>query len=159
MIHKQALFYVIPAFIPLFSPALNPSSIYSITWQESWYFPWDSMSYSPLTKFTSNHAPPYHCPPLPGYCSQRFSSLQIKELCCLSPFSSWLCLACVSSRVNCYRSFTKIYEEFPTMLIHTYSTLYYALNWLWLICLPFKGGRNHGWMNGWMDGVNEGTDE
>lgn len=39
-------------------PSLQPSSIYSITWQESWYFPWDSMSYCPLTASNSAHAPP-----------------------------------------------------------------------------------------------------
>lgn len=42
----------------------------------------------------------HHSPPLPTACSQRLSSLQIKELCCLSPFSSssfpsWLSQACV----------------------------------------------------------------
>lgn len=39
-------------------PSLHPSSIYSITWQESWYFPWDSMSYCPLTTSNSTHALP-----------------------------------------------------------------------------------------------------
>lgn len=85
-------FYIIPSDSPPPSPpSLHPSSIYSITWQESWYFPWDSMSYCPLTTSNSAHAPPSlsafaHC--LPACNSQRSSSLQIKELCRLCPFSS-----------------------------------------------------------------------
>lgn len=42
----------------LFPPSLHPSSVYSITWQESWYFPRDSMSYCPLTASNGAHAPP-----------------------------------------------------------------------------------------------------
>lgn len=154
MIHKQALFYVIPAFTPLFSPALNPSSIYSITWQESWYFPWDSMSYSPLTKFTSNHAPPYHCPPLPGYCSQRFSSLQIKELCCLSPFF-FLALPGV-----CFfqgQLLPLIHKDLRRISDYVNSHLQYFILCLKLIMIDMSPvqRRKESWMDEWMDGWSE----
>lgn len=80
---QTSTFYIIPTF----SSALNLSSNYSITWQKSWYFPRDSMSYYPLTTLNSNHAPPHHSLLLPSVCLQHSSSPQIKPHC-LSPFSS-----------------------------------------------------------------------
>lgn len=80
---QTSTLYIISAF----SPALNPSSNYSITWQKSWYFPWDSMSYYPLTTLNRNHAPPHNSLLLPSVCLQHSNSLQIKPHC-LSPFSS-----------------------------------------------------------------------
>lgn len=156
---KTSTFYIIPAFPP-FSPALNPS-IYSITWQESWYFLWDSVSYCPLTTLNSNHAPPPHrSPPLPGACSRCSSSLQIKELCCASLLISLLAFPgiCLSGSRGTAHSqrFTQI-SNFHRCLLHTHFILC-----LKLICIcqkAWEGGRNHGWMDGLNEGTNDWTDE
>lgn len=95
----------------------------------------------------------HHSPPLPTACSQRFSSLQIKEHCAaltlLSPrphFPLGFSQACVSFRV------TLIHKHLLNSLYYPpVFTSWYALNRFWMYCshLKKKHGRKELRMDGW----------
>lgn len=129
--------------LPASPPSLHPSSFYSITWQESRYFPWDDMSYCPLTTSNCACAPPSLAAfaPLPTACSQRSSSLQIKELCCLSPFS--LSLSSRLSQTWAFQgqgccSFAQIYST--VHLLKTDRLYLYQVKIIW------EKGTTYGWI-------------
>lgn len=137
---QTSTFYIIPAF----SAALNLSSNYSITWQKSWYFPWDNMSYYPLTTLNSNHAPPHHSLPSPSVCLQHSSSLQIKPHW-HSPFSLFP-PSTLPGKVKGYCSF--ILKFFNIHLCLTLPLNFTLCLQLIMIIVSYKRSRQEGRMNG-----------
>lgn len=143
----DSTFYIIPAF----PPSLHPSSIYSITWQESWYFPWDSMSYCPLTTSNSTHALPSlsafaHCLLTTHNASVHFKSKSCAaSLLSLHPrFSSGFSSPCVFPGHGGCCSFTKNYSltvSISTILCVLTLCLNRHLMYLHHVKKKMKGGN------------------
>lgn len=150
-------------------PPLHPSSIYSITWQESRYFPWDSMSSCPLTTSNSAHALYHHSLPLPTACSQLTTLQFTSNQRALLPRSFLLVLVSllvfprhVPFRVNrmlarSQRFIQCLFLFFSFHLCLFAPTSCPASNRFLQAFISSEGGRNHGWMNRWLvrwtDGV------
>lgn len=148
----SSTFYIIPAFPP-FSPSIinlfhHLAGELVFPLRQHVILPTHSIKQCPCTTTTLRLCP------LPAHNSQRFSSLRIKELCCLSPFSSssfpsWLSQACVFQGQGMLPLISSIFYFPPLFISHALNRFQ-----MYLSHIKNMGGRNHGWMDGWMDRVN-----